>query len=169
MSHWWKEIAFLNSLTWQDRLLYKTHQKTLQAWWFVCQFITFYAWRCMFNVVSVHGWLTRTDVRDISMLPFASHMWEVGNKPMCAYLWVFTCMQYLMLHLIFTHVLSLLVHVGRQTLQMKTVDRLQALYQHLCLPCLKLLCILKVLWPWLYAVCSVTFQSLTEYKPRWLF
>lgn len=125
----------------------------------MCQFITFYAWRCLFNVVSVHGWLTWADVRDISMLPFASHMWEVGSKAMCAYLRVFTCMQCLMLHLIFTCVSSLLVHVGRQTLQMKTVDRLQALYQHRCLPCLKLLCILKVLWPWPCAVCSVTFTD----------
>lgn len=96
MSHWWEDITFSNSLSWQDYLLKHIGKQLKSAWWFMCQFSPFYAWRCTLNAVSSHGWLTLTDVRDISVFPFASHMWEVENRPICAYRRVFTRMQHLM-------------------------------------------------------------------------
>lgn len=122
----------------------------------------------MFGAVSAHGWLTWTDVWGYKVLPFASHMWEVHNGPI-TYRWVYSCMQHLMPHWILR--MCVYITASKGTEANATENNLTG-YKHLILvrkelpayASLWLTCILNVLWPWAFAVCS---HLPAEYKHRW--
>lgn len=131
----------------------------------MCQFIPFYAWRCTLDAVSAHGWLTWTDVRDVRVLPLTRER----LRRICAHHRVLTHMQHLMPQCILCMCVYIIASACREA---RNTENNLTEYKHLMytyaipmskdmLLCasLELPCILKVLWPWAFAICSVTFTD----------
>lgn len=80
-SHWWKKITFSNSLNWQDHLWNTLENGVNQPGDFCVMLSNFMHVdaQCCFSSRMVD----LTDVRD-DPLPFASHLWKVQNRPICA-------------------------------------------------------------------------------------
>lgn len=86
VSHWQKDITFTNSFGWQDYLLYiKTEQKTASISPVICVSIQTIFTREDARSVPFQltdGWCEQM-LRDVKVLPFARHVREVENRPIC--------------------------------------------------------------------------------------